>query len=189
MLKKIIILMTAIAVYVHASVPMAVYADQGRFQEYTVKAAFVYNFAKFVEWPFVAFETPESPLYLCILGDNPFGDALESIKGKVVQERELHIRHLSEIEDIEECHILFISASERKRLSSIQQKIKNQHILSVADMEGFARHGGIIGLVKDKNRIRLEINADAADRSLIKISSKLLSLAKIIRDREQEEKH
>ncbi len=184
--RKIIILIAMIAICVCANVPVAISADSDHFQEYTVKAVFVYNFAKFVEWPPEAFETPETPLYLCVLGDDPFGDALESIKGKVVQERNLLIRHLSKIEDLEECHILFISVSKKKQLPSILRKIKDLHILSVADMEGFARRGGIIGLLKEKNRIRLEINTDAADRSIIKISSKLLSLAKIIKNKKQE---
>jgi len=149
--------------------------------EYLVKAAFIYNFAKFVEWPSTVFENASRPLTLCISGDDPFGEALESIKGKTIRERELSIKHRVSIEDLGQCHIIFVDKSENNQ-SLILNKIKNMHILSISDTEGFVHRGGIISLIKIENKIRFEINIDAAQRAKLTISSKLLNLAEIVRD-------
>lgn len=150
--------------------------------EYLVKAAFLYNFAKFVDWPDEAFGDALGPLNLCILGRDPFGPFIQSIEGKTSQGRQLVVRRTDRVEDIGNCHILFVSESEKKRLAAILQTTRDRHVLTVADMEGFARRGGIVTLVKVEDRIRFEINIDAAERAGLRISAKLLNLAKIIRD-------
>lgn len=147
----------------------------------------MYNFAKFVNWPAEAFPNNSAPLILCILGEDSFGGALQSIKGKTVKGRNLVIQRLARAEDVEQCHILFISASEEKRLSQILNAIKGKTILTVSDMDSFARRGGSINLVTEKSKIRLEINTNTTDLVGLKISSRLLKLAKIVRDGRREE--
>lgn len=149
--------------------------------EYAVKAAFLFNFAKFVEWPNDAFADIASPLVLCVLGKDPFGDSLRSLKGKTVNGRPLAIRYVAVIEELDRCHLLFVSSSEKPVLPKILQATKGRSILTVGDMEDFARDGGIINLVKEESRVAIEVNLEAAQRSRLKISSKLLALAKIVK--------
>lgn len=160
-------------------------AQRHAFDEYRVKAAFLYNFAKFVEWPATAFESSAAPVSICILGNDPFGDAIEVIRTKTVGGRKLDVRRLSGLNGLPHCHILFISASEGDRLAEILKLIRKRDILTVADMKGFARAGGIINLVRKNETIQFEINLDAVERTDLKISSQLLKLAEIIRDGEK----
>lgn len=189
MIRKIIRLIFITALCVTISSRPNVHADPPPSREYVIKAAFLYNFAKFVDWPGEAFPNRRTPLTLCILGKDPFGVALESIKGKTVRSRRLVIQHLARIDDLEQCHILFISTSEEKRLSQILSTIRGKTILTVSDINSFARRGGIINLVTAKSKIRFEINVDAMDLVGLKISSKLLKLAKIVMDEGREEEN
>ncbi len=177
-------LLTLIAVFL---LSLTAYGTGAQSREYLVKAAFLYNFAKFVEWPNGAFADQSSPLFLCILGRDPFGEALETIKGKRVMGREIVIKRYEDVGDIPAsgCNIVFISSSESKRLPSLLRTFEHLNVLTVSDMDGFARRGGIIGLITVKNKIRFEINVDAAERSHLRISSKLLRLSSIVRDGEE----
>jgi hypothetical protein len=158
-------------------------------REYLVKAAFVYNFARFVEWPSEAFADHQGPITLAILGKDPFGDTLEAISGKPVKGRKLEIRRVDRIEDLERCHMLFVSGSEKENLSQIFVKVSPWPVLTVSDMEGFAQRGGIINFIKVEKKIRFEINVDAAERTSLNISSKLLKLAKIVEDKQNGAEH
>jgi hypothetical protein len=149
-------------------------------REYLVKAACVYNFAKFVEWPSEAFSEGESSIVLSILGKDPFGVTLESIRGKPVQSRKLEIRRVDKTEDLQRCHILFVSGSEKENLSEIFLKVSDWPVLTVSDMDGFAHRGGMVNFITIEKKIRFQINVPAAERNGLKISSKLLRLAKII---------
>ncbi|UCF90634.1 MAG: YfiR family protein [Desulfobacterales bacterium] len=149
-------------------------------REYIVKAAFLYNFAKFVEWPADAFAEIRSPIVLGMLGEDPFGSALDSINHKSVGDREIVIQRLEKLADLKKCHMLFISRSEKNDLDSILAQLSGLNILTVSDMDGFALKGGIIGLFTVGNKIRFEINVDSAKRSGLQISSKLLKLAEIV---------
>jgi uncharacterized protein DUF4154 len=150
--------------------------------EYQVKAAFLYNFAKFVEWPPAAFDTSHDPVIICLLGQSPFSAALETaIHGKIVAERTFVVREVAGAEPASNCHILFVSSSERKRLRSIRELVKGSGTLTVGESTGFAAEGGVINFKLENGRVRLEINPDAADREKLHISSKLLSLAQIVR--------
>jgi len=148
--------------------------------EYLIKAAYLYNFTKFVEWPPEAFKDNLSPINLYILGADPFGVTLDSIKNRMVQGRRLNIKHVNHIEEISGCHILFISASEKENLRSILRALKNSTILTVSEIERFGQRGGIINFILVENKIHFEINPDAAQQSGLKISSQLLKLAKIV---------
>ncbi len=160
----------------------SVYAKQKN-KEYYVKAAFILNFAKFTKWPSDVFFNSTTTLNLCILGKDPFDEALKTIEGKTVKERKLTITKSSSIDDINECHILFISTSEKDELSEIFLKIKDRPILTVAETGNFCQSGGIVNFIVVKNKVRFEINVDAAKRKGLKISSKLLKLSKIIKER------
>ncbi len=158
------------------------YADQ-KSKEYHIKAAFLLNFAKFMEWPSQVLPDSSSSLTLYILGKDPFGEALKTIENKIVKGRKLVVKKASCVEDIKECHILFISNSEKQNMEKILSKINDLPILTVAETRNFCQTGGTINFVVLKNKVRFEINVDAARRKGLNISSKLLKLSKIIKER------
>lgn len=160
-------------------------ALQGRAQdapsEYQVKAAYLFNFLKFVEWPENTFVDPLAPMVIGVVGDDPFGIALPQVViGKTVQGRDVVVRIYRSGEDLRGAHILFISSSERKKLPAILSSLHSSGVLTVADMEGFLDLGGMIQFVPENNRVRFAINVEAARRAKLKMSSKLLSLAKTV---------
>lgn len=149
--------------------------------EYRVKAAFLYNFAKFVEWPADSFKAPADPITICVLG-NPFGGRLEdTVSGKQIDERRLIVREISDAAEAQGCNILFV-ANQKKRAADLLGRVKASPILTVGDCENFAAAGGVIGFKLEGGRVRLEINVAAAERSRLRISSKLLSLAEIVKE-------
>ncbi len=149
-------------------------------REYLLKAAFLYNLAKLTAWPTKAFSNLQIPLRVCILGEDPFGAALESIEGKMINERPLLTTRIAQVADTERCHILFISTSEEKRLRAILDYLHERPILTIADMPNFAQAGGIIKLKTVEDRIQFDINIDAANAASLKLSSKLLRLGNIV---------
>ncbi len=159
-------------------------AAQGQsLDEYQVKAAFLFNFAKFVEWPAQTFRSPTDPINICILGQDPFGDALEhAVKGKTVETRVFLVPfRISEVHQASGCQILFISSTERKRVRAILAELKAPGVLTVGETEGFAVQGGMINFKLEDGRVRLEVNVEATERGQLRISSKLLNLAQIVR--------
>lgn len=149
--------------------------------EYQVKAAYLFNFLKFVEWPENTFGDPLAPMVIGVVGDDPFGNALPQVViGKTVQGRDVVVRIYRAGEDLRGAHILFISSSERKKLPAILSSLRGSGVLTVADMEGFLDLGGMIEFVPENNRVRFAINVEAARRAKLKMSSKLLSLAKTV---------
>ncbi len=151
-------------------------------EEYQVKAAFLYNFAKFVEWPAQAFKTPRDPILICVLGRNPFGSALEDvIRGKSVEGRAFAFRLVEDADGAGACQILFVGSSEAKRFHSLWRALKPAGILTVGDAQGFAAGGGVINFKLDAGHVRFQINPDAAEHAQLHISSKLLSLAEIVK--------
>ena len=149
--------------------------------EYQVKAAYLFNFLKFVEYPNESFMDSLAPIVIGVIGDDPFGNALPQVViGKTVQGRDLVIRVYRIGEDLRGAHILFISASERKRLPMILSSLRGSSVLTVADTEGFLEAGGMIQFLTENGRVRFAINVDATSRAKLKMSSKLLSLAKMV---------
>jgi len=154
--------------------------------EYQVKAAFLYNFAKFVEWPALTFKTDKDPLRICVLGQNPFGNALvEGVGGKTVVGRPLVVSDISDVSQGSDCQILFIGSSERKHLRAIFADLRMTGVLTVGETEGFATQGGIVNFKLEDGRVRLEINIEAASQAKLRISSKVLNLAQIVNTRAQ----
>ena len=148
--------------------------------EYVLKAAMIYNLALFVEWPEQSFSSATQPMSVCVLGDDPFGAALEAnISGKTVRGREMQIRRTQKPSELQGCHILFVSQSERKRLAEIMAAVGSASTLTIGDMKEFVEEGGVIGFTTGNERIRIEINLKAAQRAGLKISYKLLSLATV----------
>jgi hypothetical protein len=149
--------------------------------EYQIKAAYVFNFLKFVEWPEDSFADPLAPIVIGIAGEDPFGSALQNvIMGKTVQGRDLVIRKYRAGEDLRSAHILFINVSEKKRIPQLLAGLRGSSVLTVADSGEFLVEGGMIQLYYQDNRIRFAINVDATGRAKLKISSKLLSLAHVV---------
>lgn len=147
--------------------------------EYQVKAAFLYNFGKFVEWP--QSSAPPSVFTICVLGKDPFGAVLdELIKDKSIQGRKLAVRRPGRVEDAGGCQILFISSSEDARLPHILEVVRGSSVLTVGEAERFARRGGMIKFRLEGGKVRFEINPDAAAQAGLTISSQLLKLATIV---------
>ncbi|MFZ5496058.1 MAG: YfiR family protein [Verrucomicrobiota bacterium] len=150
-------------------------------QEYRIKAVFLFNFAQFVEWPPEVFPGPESPLVIGVLGRDPFGALLdEAVQGEATGTHPLAVRRFRRVDDIGMCHVLFISESEAPRLERILAGLQGRSILTVGDAEDFAQRGVMIRFFKDKNRIRLRINLEAARAARLTISSRLLRPAEIV---------
>jgi len=150
-------------------------------KEYEIKAAFLYNFTQFVDWPTNSFADANAPLTIGVLGNDPFGDSLEEIvHGEKVDGHPLVVKHFQAGDVIKECHILFIGQSESKRMNEIFADLKGRCILTVGETDGFAQNGGMIRFVTEKNKIRLRINVDAAKAVNLSLSSRLLRLADIV---------
>jgi hypothetical protein len=164
-----------------APAPGASAASATEAREYQVKAVFLYNFAQFVDWPPDAFANPGAPLVIGILGDDPFGSSIdEAVRGEKVNNRPMEIRRFSDSDDYSDCHILFISQSEAGRLDQILGKLRGRSVLTVSDIDGFSKVGGIIRFVVENSKVRLRINLDASRQARLRISSKLLRPAEIV---------
>ncbi len=154
------------------------YAETPPAREYQIKAAFLYNFAKFVEWPANSFADENAPMILCVIGIDPFGPILEhTMTGKTIKGRAIIIKRRKAIDNLEFCHLLFVSSSEQERVPQIVASLSGASVLTVADMDRFTNQGGNINLIKRRNKIRFEINSSAAAQSRLKLSSYLMGLA------------
>ena len=148
--------------------------------EYQIKAAFLFNFAQFVEWPSASFRDPATPFAIGILGDDPFGPTLDQIvQGESIGSRKLTIRRSRRLDDLKSCQLVFVGRSEQEHLRDVLDALGNTPVLTVSDIDGFASSGGMIGFYLDQNRIRFEINPQRAQKQGLKLSSQLLSLGRI----------
>ena len=153
--------------------------------EYQVKAAFLYNFAKFVEWPPDPRPPARNSILVCVAGGDPFGRVLDqTILDKTANGQRFVIQRFRGEEDVRGCQILFTGSSDQTYLRSLLANLKGASVLTVGESEGFLQLGGIINFTLEENRVRFEINVDAAERARLKISSKLLSVAKVVRDKQ-----
>ena len=144
--------------------------------EYQVKAAFLFNFAKFVEWPPNSFPDANTPFVIGVLGQDPFGSYLdETVRGEHVNGRQLTVHRYRSLTDIKNCQVLFISRSESQRLVQIVANLKYRKILIVTDADGGA-DGVMIRFINEGNKIRFKIDVQAAKAANLTISSKLLRL-------------
>jgi hypothetical protein len=149
--------------------------------EYQVKAAFLYNFAKFVEWPPSSFSDASAPLQICVFGRDPFGEELRNLTaGKTVNGRKLEVGTINDLQHARNCHILFIASSVRMPMKQLIEDLRGASVLTVGDAKDFAGQGGMINFVLENDRVQFEVNRKAADQAGLKISSKLLSVAKLV---------
>jgi hypothetical protein len=150
-------------------------------EAYKVKAALAYKLTKFVEWPAEAFESPDSPLGICLLGGNPFGETLNALSKRKVASRSITVRQAAVVEDAKNgCHLLFVSATPKLNTAEIVAELADLPILTISDAAGFAEAGGVIELVSKAKRIGFKINLDSAKRSGLRISSSLLHLSTVV---------
>jgi hypothetical protein len=173
-----------------------IHAEPTKSQEYNVKAAFLFNFIKFVDWPTRDLGDANEPLIIGIIGKDPFKDNFGVLKDKQVKGRNVTITRFKGIEELEEagqkrkdqlypqieiirkCHLLFICSSEKEHVFEIVNLVRNHSILTVADMDGFLGAGGIINFLMEEKKVRFEINVKTAKQAELNIRSKLLRLAK-----------
>lgn len=152
--------------------------------EQALKVAFLLNFAKFVEWPAEAFGSGSDPVVIGVLGQDPFGGVLdETFQRQSLNGRNFRVERFAHLQDLKPCHVLFVSGSEKKKVRQLLTTLGASHVLTVGDMSDFAPSGGIIGFFNQGDRLGLEVNVDAAERAGLRISSKLLKLAKVIREK------
>jgi len=148
------------------------------YRENKLKAVFLYNFAKFVTWPDNAFENSQSPIVIGVLGEGPLVEALKSVEGKTAQDRRVDVKKFNTEEDIDICHILYISSSQNARLDQVLSSgFLERNILTVGSTKQFTKSGVVINFFKEKNKLKFEISRKSAERAHLTLSSKLLSLA------------
>jgi hypothetical protein len=156
-------------------------ARAGATREYDLKAAFLFNFAQFVEWPAEAFSDASAPFIIGVLGEDPFGRSLDEIVAhEAVRNRKIAVRRYRNVQEISTCHILYIGGSEASSLSRILAQLDGRPILTVGDTDLFTTHHGIIQFLVVENKLRLRINVEAARMAKLSISSQLLRQAEIV---------
>ena len=188
MLRRLAILLAVFSMTLNWTASAGAQAgDASDSSEYLVKAGFIYNFAKFVEWPSTAFAEPDSPIVIGVLGTDPFGDIINHVvEGKKIGARGFVVRRfkwskeLKDSKDFTNCRILFVSSSEKMHFEEVVEAVKGLPILTVGEAPGFAERGGMIRLMLEDNRVRFEVNVEAAHEGNLSISSRLLTLARII---------
>jgi YfiR/HmsC-like len=184
MLRRLGILIALLGMTLNCTSTADAQAGDADSSEYLIKAGFIYNFAKFVEWPAATFSQPDSPIVIGVLGTDPFGIVLDRIvEDKKIGPRGFVVKRYKwgkDLKDLKDCKILFVSASEKAHIDEILQSVKGQPILTVGETPGFAERGGVIRFTLEDNRVRFEVNVDAAHQAELNISSRLLTLAKII---------
>jgi hypothetical protein len=187
-MRRLRLLIIIPALLLASTAPSAHAQDASTSSEYLVKAGFIYNFANLVQWPSTAFSQPDSPIVIAVLGEDHFGVTLDRVlQGKKVNGRSFVVKRLKtmaellkSVAELKDCQILFVSSSEMVHLSEAIQLVKGIPVLTIGDTPGFANRGGIINLVLEDNKVRFEVNVDAAKQADLNISSRLLALAKIV---------
>lgn len=161
-------------------------ADAGSDLEAQVKAAFLLNFAKFVEWPDGTFTAPGDPVTACVAGEDPFGEILDTlVQGESVGGRRLIVHRTRSSAELRDCNLVFVPRSERRQ-RELLSSLEGEGILTVGDAGSFLADGGVIRFVLDQNRVRFEINLEAAESHGLTLSSKLLRLARAVHERQPE---
>ena len=162
------------------SIPGHAPAQQPVAREYQIKAVFLFNFTQFVQWPAHAFQNASSPLVIGVVGEDPFGPFLnQTVTGEAMANHNLVVERYASIDEVKDCHILFISLTDKQDLRRALDRVKTKPTLTVSDTEGFTRMGGMIRFYNEVGRTRLRINMEPVNESGLIISSKLLRLAEI----------
>lgn len=152
--------------------------------EYELKAVFLFNFAQFVEWPQEAFDTPESPLHVCVLGQDPFGAQLDVVmQGERIHGRPIVVQRHTQVESAHDCHVLFVNPGSHEQQLAVLERLKSEPVLTVGETDDFTSAGGVIRFFMEGNRVRLEVNPRAAENAHLRLSSKLLRSSQIFAKR------
>jgi len=150
-------------------------------EEYQLKAVFLFNFLQFVDWPANTFADASSPFYVCVLGDDPFGQELDEVMANErLEGRPIVIERHEDVADTEHCHLVFIAQDSADRRQRSLTELQNKAVLTVSDAENFANEGGVIELDVQNNHIKLLVNLQAANEAQLRVSSKLLRKAQIV---------
>ncbi|VAW60779.1 hypothetical protein MNBD_GAMMA09-1523 [hydrothermal vent metagenome] len=157
----------------------SVYSDTTR--EYQLKAAYLLNFARFIYWPPEVFSEKSSNFYICVYGDNPFGESLKHLSNKKIQNKKIKFMDIKNSKGKESCHIVYISESEKDDYLKVIDRYSNKTVLIVSDISGFSRSGGMIEFIRIKNKIKFEINTKTSGKAGIKYRSQLLKVANKVR--------
>jgi hypothetical protein len=178
---KLLFIKTGIAVTLTLLSSGTIFPQIDTAKEYQVKAAFLFNFTRFVEWPADAFPAADSPFILGVVGSNPFGTYLEEIiKGERINGHPLVLRYFKTTADITACHILYVSLDNKEEIKKALTQTDVLKALTVSDLSNFAKQGGMIRFITEDNKTRIRINLTAAKDAGLTISSKLLKLAEIV---------
>ena len=153
-------------------------ADTSR--EYQLKSAYLLNFARFIYWPVESFSSETDALKICVYGKSPFGENLNYLLTKRVQSRSIKINYKDDLRNISECHILFVSESDKASFYKVASEVP-QNVLTVSDVKGFSSEGGMIEFIRVDNKIKFEINVTQSTKSGIKFRSQLLEVAEKLR--------
>jgi hypothetical protein len=149
-------------------------------QEYAVKAALLYNFTMYVNWPESAFADAESPVRVAVMGDDPFGPLLDAaMKDKYVGRHKIVVERLKPEQSSQDCHLLFICRSEESRLEEVLAGVKGKPVLTVSDLSRFTERGGMISLEKPETKIQLGINLERVRQANLSVSARLLNLKSV----------
>jgi hypothetical protein len=158
----------------------SVFAQQSKPQEYQIKAVYLYNFSKFVQWP-PETENKDS-FVICVLGRDPFGAALDDVlNGEKIERKTLVARRITDVQEAAKCQILFVASSEAGRAKQILSSLGKNSILTVSDIANFSVIGGMIQFVIQDNKVRFEVNLSAADKAGLTFSSQLLKVASAVK--------
>jgi hypothetical protein len=168
--------------------------DTDASSEYLIKAGFIYNFASLVQWPSTSFSQADSPIVIAVLGEERFGTTLDRVlQGKKIAGRSFIVKYFRSTSELvksvgkpKECQILYVSSSAMPHLSEAIQVVRGMPVLTIGEMPGFAKSGGMINLVLEDNRVRFEVNVKAAKDADLNISSRLLALARIVQPPESD---
>lgn len=149
--------------------------------QYQLKAVFLFNFTQFVEWPGNIFDQPGEPFVIGLYGPNVFGNYLDqAVRNETVNGHPIKIIPVSSAEEAKRVHLLFITSGRSPELAALESQLKGQSVLTVSDVDGFCRSGGMIGFINEKNKIKIQINTGATAAANLKVSSKLLRLAELV---------
>ena len=156
--------------------------EEPQASEYQVKAAFLINFPKYVDWPAEALARTNSPIVIAVLGETKVtGEIQKVIAGRTIIGREIVLKRLASGEESEGCHILFFPGAEQQRSPNLLDRVRGRGVLTVGESNDFFERGGLINLARREGKIALEVNLPAADQARIKVGSKLLGVVSVVR--------
>jgi hypothetical protein len=168
--------------YLLVFIPADVWSRPLTGTEYEVKTGFIYNFANFVSWPPAVFKSDDAELVLCLASDMPAADALFKLNTQTIRGRKIKVISYSQESDLDVSHILYIATQNADLVQKLLGMARGRSILTIGEIEGFSKMGGIINFFQERNRLRFKVNIDAANRAGLTMSSQLLGSAQIFRE-------